>query len=110
MGTRNVSGVPLMVRVGSRYLSSLFVLAVAAGVSVPARAQSDKPAASSPPASSSTPSGTQSSNATVTSSQGQPTDEIDPLKRAPSEKQKKAQKKSLNVELTKVYKKWLNED
>jgi len=99
-----------MVRVGSRYLSSLFVVAVAAGMAVPARAQSDKPAASNPPAASATPSGTQSSNATVTSSQAQPTDEIDPLKRSPTEKQKKAQKKSLNVELTKVYKKWLNED
>jgi GWxTD domain-containing protein len=99
-----------MVRVGSRYLASLFVLAVAAWLAVPARAQSDKPAATNPAAASASPSGTQSSNATVTTSQGQPTDEIDPLKRSPTEKQKKAQKKSLNVELTKVYKKWLNED
>jgi len=98
-----------MVRVGSRSLSSLFILAVAAGLAVPARAQSDKPAASNPPAASATPSGTQSSNATVTT-QAQPTDEIDPLKRSPTEKQKKAQKRSLNQELTKVYKKWLNED
>ena len=41
-----------MVRVGSRYLSSLFVLALAAGLAVPARAQSDKPAASNTPAAS----------------------------------------------------------
>jgi GWxTD domain-containing protein len=46
----------------------------------------------------------------VTSSQAQPTDEVDPLKRKPNEKQKKAQKRSLNVELSKTYKKWLNED
>jgi len=98
-----------MVRVGSRSLSFLFVLAVAAGFAISAPAQSDKPAASNPPAASAAPSGSQSSNATVTT-QAQPTDEIDPLKRAPTEKQKKAQKRSLNQELTKVYKKWLNED
>jgi GWxTD domain-containing protein len=46
----------------------------------------------------------------VTSSQAQPTDEVDPLKRKPNEKQKKAQKRSLNIELSKTYKKWLNED
>ena len=38
------------------------------------------------------------------------TDEADPLKRAPSEKQKKQQKRDLNIELSKTYKKWLNED
>src|ERR1039458_3172858 len=111
-----------MVRVGSRYLSSLCILAVASGLAVPARAQSDKPAASSPasssapasgtPASSTPSSGTpssstQGSSATVTSSQAQPTDEIDPLKRKPNEKQ---QKPSLKIELSKTYKKWLNED
>jgi|CZKH01.1.fsa_nt_gi GWxTD domain-containing protein len=109
-----------MVRVGSRYLSSLCILAVASGLAVPARAQSDKPAASSPasssaPASSTPSSGTpssstQGSSATVTSSQAQPTDEIDPLKRKPNEKQKKQQKASLKIELSKTYKKWLNED
>jgi GWxTD domain-containing protein len=103
-----------MVRVGSRYLSSLLALAVAAGLVVPARAQSDKAAASSPATSSAPPSGTQSSgtqssNATVTSSPA-PTDEIDPLKRKPTEKQKKQQKAALKIELSKVYKKWLNED
>ncbi|MFY9791249.1 MAG: GWxTD domain-containing protein [Candidatus Sulfotelmatobacter sp.] len=89
-----------MVRVGSRYLSSLIVLAIASGLAAPARAQSDTPAASSPAASS----------ATASDAQTQPTDQTDPLKRKPNEKQKKAQKRALNVELSKTYKKWLNED
>jgi GWxTD domain-containing protein len=46
----------------------------------------------------------------VTGSQAQPSDEIDPLKRTPNEKQKKQQKRSLKIELSKTYKKWLNED
>src|SRR5580700_1174377 len=105
MGTQTVVGVPLMVRVGSRYLSSLFVLAVAAALAIPTHAQSDKPDASSQP-----PTPAPTSAATVTSSQAQPTDEVDPLKRKPSEKQKKQQKRNLNIELSKTYKKWLNED
>jgi GWxTD domain-containing protein len=94
-----------MVRVGARYLSSLFVLAVAATLAIPTHAQSDKPDAASQPSSTAP-----ASTATVTSSQAQPTDEVDPLKRKPNEKQKKAQKRSLNIELSKTYKKWLNED
>jgi GWxTD domain-containing protein len=89
-----------MSRVGLRYVSSLVILAVAAGLTISGRAQSDKPATAADP----------QSGATVTSSPAQPTDEIDPLKRQPNEKQKKQQKASLRVELTKVYKKWLNED
>jgi GWxTD domain-containing protein len=89
-----------MFRVPSRYLLSLALLAVTTGLSGTARAQGDKPAAASDPKSS----------ATVTGSQAQPTDEIDPLKRTPTEKQKKQQKRSLNIELSKTYKKWLNED
>ncbi len=92
-----------MFRVGSRYLLSLVFLAatVFAGT---AGAQTDKSAA----AGSST--GDQKSNATVTSPQAQPGDDADPLKRPPNEKQKKQQKRALNVELSKTYKKWLNED
>ena len=89
-----------MFRVGSRYLFSLAFLAAVAGLAGTARAQGDKPAVANDPKSS----------ATVTGSQAQPTDEIDPLKRQPSEKQKKQQKRSLNIELSKTYKKWLNED
>jgi GWxTD domain-containing protein len=92
-----------MFRAGSRH--SLFsfsfaFLLVAAVLASAARAQSDKPVAASD----------SKSSATVTGSQQQPTDEIDPLKRAPNEKQKKQQKRSLKIELSKTYKKWLNED
>jgi GWxTD domain-containing protein len=112
-----------MVRVGSRYFLSLVILAVAAVFAAPARAQSDKPAPASQPASSTPSSGTPSSGtssgtssatpvvgATAADPQAQPTDQGDPLKRKPNEKQKKAQKRSLNIELSKTYKKWLNED
>jgi GWxTD domain-containing protein len=47
---------------------------------------------------------------TTTSSTGQGTDDGDPLKRPPSEKQKKDNSKALKQELGKSYKKWLSED
>ena len=99
-----------MVWVGSRYLSWLVILAVAGGIVRPAGAQSDKPTPASPPASSQPAVDPSSTAATASRSQAQPTDEVDPLKRKPNEKQKKQQKKALNVELSKTYKKWLNED
>jgi GWxTD domain-containing protein len=95
-----VAGVPLMVRAASRYVLSLAFLAIATGLVGTARAQDDKPAAAGDPKSS----------ATVTSPQGQAPDEADPLKRPATDKQKKQQKRNLNVELSKTYKKWLNED
>jgi len=88
-----------MFRVSSRYVLRLACLAGITGLAFTARAQSDKPPASAP-----------NSGATVTTSQGQTSDEVDPLKRPPTEKQKKQQKRNLNVELSKTYKKWLNED
>jgi len=96
-----------MVRVGWSYVLSLALLAVATGLTGTARAQGAAPATSSTPTPTST---APASGATVTSSQAQPTDDVDPLKRKPNEKQKKAQKRSLNIELSKTYKKWLNED
>jgi GWxTD domain-containing protein len=84
-----------MVRVSSLYLLSLALVAGTAGL---ASAQSTKQPASS------------DSNSGATVTQGQGSEEADPLKRPPSEKQKKQQKRNLNVELSKVYKKWLNED
>jgi GWxTD domain-containing protein len=96
-----------MVRVGSRYLSSLLIFAIAAVFAGPARAQSDKPAPG-PPSSNAPESTTAAPSAT--GSQAQPSDEVDPLKRKPTEKQKKQQKASLKIELSKTYKKWLNED
>jgi GWxTD domain-containing protein len=89
---------------GSRYLFTLALLALGAGMAGTATAQGDKPAATTDLG------GDQKSSATVTSAPAQPTDEIDPLKRSPNEKQKKQQKRNLNVELSKTYKKWLNED
>ncbi|MDQ1387101.1 MAG: hypothetical protein QOF56_555, partial [Acidobacteriaceae bacterium] len=89
-----------MFRVRSQYFLSFTFLLVATGLASTARAQGDKPAAA----------GDAQSSATVTGSQAQPSDEIDPLKRTPNEKQKKQQKRSLKIELSKTYKKWLNED
>jgi GWxTD domain-containing protein len=103
-----------MVRVGSRYFSCLFVLAVAAGIAIPARAQVDKTATPAQPATSAPASESPSAPPSASAApdpQAQPTDQNqDPLKRKPNEKQKKAQRRSLNVELSKTYKKWLNED
>jgi len=42
--------------------------------------------------------------------QAQPVDAVDPLKRAPDEKQKKRNQRALKQELSKPYKKWLDED
>ena len=89
-----------MLRVRSCYLLTLACLAAIITPAGTARAQSGQPAAASAP----------NSGATVTASPGQASDEVDPLKRPPTEKQKKQQKRNLNVELSKTYKKWLNED
>ncbi len=101
-----------MVRVASRFLASLVLLAFAIGVTGMAGAQSDKPAPASAPTTNNSSLDTTSPNAATTGSPAQPAGQAteDPLKRNPSEKQKKQQKRSLNIELSKTYKKWLNED
>jgi GWxTD domain-containing protein len=91
-----------MFRVVSRYILSLVFVAVATGFARPASAQSSAAAAD--------PANDPKSGATAAGSQTQPPDATDPLKRPPSEKQKKQQKRNLNIELSKTYKKWLNED
>jgi GWxTD domain-containing protein len=91
-----------MFRVVSRYILSLLFVAVATGFAWPASAQSS--------AAPVDPANDPKSGATATGSQTQPPDAADPLKRPPSEKQKKQQKRNLNIELSKTYKKWLNED
>src|SRR5271167_4491466 len=96
-----------MVRVGSRCFSSLVILAVAAGFACPVGAQTDKQSPSSQPSTSAPGSSTPADSATAGS---QTKDKVDPLKRAPTEKQKKQQGKALKIELSRVYKKWLNED
>jgi len=93
-----------MFRVGSKYHLSLILLAVVAGLPALAGAQSDKAGAAVDPQSSATV--TTSGQATS----GQAADDTDPLKRSPNDKQKKVQKKALKIELSKTYKKWLNED
>ena len=86
-----------MVRVGSRSIIFLAFLAASTCLGGSAVAQNDKPS-DSPASGSASPT------------QAPAGDEVDPLKRAPSEKQKKQQKKALKTELTKQYKKWLDED
>lgn len=88
-----------MFQVGFRrcLVSSLFLLLCFVGVSVSAAAQQEsKPGGGDQTASSPTPA------------QASPTD--DPLKRPVSEKQKKENAKALKQELSKTYKKWLDED
>jgi GWxTD domain-containing protein len=86
-----------MVRVGSRNVLFLAFLTASTCLGGSAVAQNDKPS-DSPAGGSASPT------------QAPADDEVDPLKRAPSEKQKKQQKKALKTELTKQYKKWLDED
>jgi GWxTD domain-containing protein len=99
-----------MVAVGSRCLASLVLLAVAGGFSGTAGAQSDKSDPAGAPASNTSASAAAAPSATPAGAQGQAGDQADPLKRSPTEKQKKQQKRSLNIELSKTYKRWLNED
>src|ERR1022692_882276 len=114
-----------MVRVSLSCLSWLVILAVAAGLAVPAGAQSDRQAPPAPASSTEQAPGTPAVSTPVSAppasspsvpststpgSQAQSTDQVDPLKRSPNEKQKKQQKASLKIELSKTYKKWLNED
>ena len=89
-----------MFRVGSQSLLVPVLVAVSLGLTVPIRAQDDK-----------TPKpADQSGNATATTPPAQPADQVDPLKRPPNEKQKKKNERALKVELSKQYKKWLEED
>jgi GWxTD domain-containing protein len=108
-----------MVRVGSRFLPLLLILAVAAGFAAPAKAQSDKAASGdgaavnpSTPGQGGTSQGASTPTAGTTSDTppAQTKEDADPLKRKPNQKQTKAQKRALNIELSKTYKKWLNED
>jgi GWxTD domain-containing protein len=88
-----------MFRVGSRFLPVFAALALVAASGELAGAQNDKAAGANDP---------QTTDAS--SAQQQSSQQSDPLKRQPNAKQKKEQKRALNVELSKVYKKWLNED
>jgi GWxTD domain-containing protein len=97
-----------MARVASRYWQFLIIFAVAVGLVAPVKAQKDKPADPAQPAASQ-PAQAQD-NAASSDSQAQPADNTDPLKRKPNKKQEKQQKRALHIELSKTYKKWLDED
>jgi GWxTD domain-containing protein len=89
-----------MPRVG--FLKRLFVVLVLpalmlAMVSFASAQEEGKAAAADPSADAATP-------------QDKSNSEVDPLKRPLSEKQKKQNSKSLKIELSKTYKKWLDED
>src|SRR6266516_6531300 len=51
-----------------------------------------------------------SAKGTTSSAQSQPADAVDPLKRPLNEKNRKKNERALKVELSKSYKKWLDED
>src|SRR5215470_1981674 len=56
------------------------------------------------------PQGTQPATDKAAPAQAQPADAVDPLKRPQDEKQRKKNSKALKQELSKPYKKWLDED
>jgi GWxTD domain-containing protein len=101
-----------MFRVAS-YQKLLRILLVSAGfvaVSAFAQDQSAPPAskdASEPKAADQSPD---QSAKDAASTQAPPTDAVDPLKRAPDKKQKAKNQRALKIELSKPYKKWLEED
>ena len=81
-----------MVRLGSRYVSSVVFLALAASLVVPAGAQSDKPAASSPPPSSQPSASAAATDSQAQPAQAQPSDDVDPLKRNQMRSRRKLRK------------------
>ena len=92
--------------VAGSLVRSFFVAALFGGLlSLPAGAQQTP----STKGDTSAPSATQPAAATTPDSTGA-APSSDPLKRPVSEKQKKANSKALKVELSKSYKKWLDED
>jgi len=82
---------PLILR---RYFCSSFVFILFASLGLKAVAQQNSSPANSSPS----------------NSQAQPDQPVDPLKRPITDKQKKDNAKSLKQELSKTYKKWLDED
>ena len=86
-----------MYQVGlSNRLFFVFLLVPIMGLGTAASAQDGKSQDNSQPAS--------------TTSQGQGSEQVDPLKRPVSEKQRRENAKSLKQELSKEYRKWLDED
>jgi len=98
-----------MVRVGLRGLWCITFLALAVGLAS-AQAQGDKADTAAPSASAQSTPNQPAAAPTTNDSQAQPADTTDPLKRKPNAKQTKQQKRALHIELSKTYKKWLDED
>jgi GWxTD domain-containing protein len=88
------------------------VLLVSVGLMVCGALAQDKPIQGSPdPASPEKPAQDAASAAPAQSAQAQPAaDAVDPLKRPTSEKQRQKNSRGLKQELSKTYKKWLDED
>ncbi len=102
-----------MSRVG--FLNRLFVVlilpALILGSALFAAAQDGKSETADPAAATTSPASTAASSGSEdknTADKSAP--EVDPLKRPLTEKQKKQNSKSLKIELSKTYKKWLDED
>jgi GWxTD domain-containing protein len=101
-----------MFRVDSFRFPLRLLLASVAFTAIGAFAQStDDQKPVDPPAKDTATSAQPAQAAAADAQQAQPKDEaVDPLKRAPNAKQKKKNERALKVELSKPYKKWLDED
>src|SRR6266567_1129377 len=120
VGRSCVAGVPLMFRVGSyqALLRILFVcvgllLGGAAAQNQPDQKSTDKPGNDAAPAQSQPAQAepAQAQPAQAQPAEAQPADDaVDPLKRPANEKLKKRNQRALKQELSKPYKKWLDED
>src|SRR3984957_9369215 len=111
MGRQRLSqaGVPLMVGVAS-YQKLLRVFLVSAGLAAVSLFAQDQaqPAAKDAPDAKAAQTDQPATDAVAATAQAG--DTADPLKRAPTAKQKRLNQKGLKQELSKPYKKWLDED
>lgn len=92
----------------SFYRTALMALLAAISFSVPA-AVAQSPATDQAPDAKEQPKDQPQANKPA-ATQAQPADAVDPLKRPQDEKQRKKNSKALKQELSKPYKKWLDED
>ena len=95
-------------RASLRLLLASVALMAAAAIAQNSDNKDQKPV---DPLANDTASAQQAQPTAAAPAQAQPTDQaVDPLKRPPSEKQRKKNQRALKVELSKPYKKWLDED
>src|SRR5690348_6501685 len=105
MNDGSLAGVPLMFRVAS-YRNLGFLLVASLGFMASSAVAQDKPKDSS----KDQPKDEVQAQQDNKSAQSQPPDAVDPLKRPVTEKERKKNSKALKQELSKPYKKWLDED